>query len=127
MQTGDFNAIASKADEFDHFPVYRDDTYEYGNVVLPPHTVAKHLPVWIILTESEWRQAGVVMSRGWQHYDWHKPENHILLFRRPIRTDPKKKFTPPQARKNAERREEAERKLEETRRCGLDERARDEG
>lgn len=28
------------------------------------------------------------MSRGWEHYEIHRPEPHVLLFRRPIGTDP---------------------------------------
>ena len=27
-------------------------------------------------------------SRGWVHYAIHRPEPHILLFRRPLGTDP---------------------------------------
>ena len=33
--------------------------------------------------------AGVQQSRGWAHYEWHRPEPHILLFRRPLGTDPR--------------------------------------
>lgn len=35
------------------------------------------------MTETEWRSIGVQQSRGWIHYMIHKPEPHILLFRRP--------------------------------------------
>ena len=31
---------------------------------------------------------GVQQSRGWVHYAIHRPEPHILLFRRPLGTDP---------------------------------------
>lgn len=41
-----------------------------------------------LLTEAEWRSIGVQQSRGWQHYAIHRPEPHILLFRRPLGTDP---------------------------------------
>ncbi|RHY05146.1 hypothetical protein DYB37_010341 [Aphanomyces astaci] len=41
-----------------------------------------------LLAEAEWRQLGVQQSRGWVHYAIHKPEPHILLFRRPLGTDP---------------------------------------
>merc|ERR1719353_2626442 len=41
-----------------------------------------------LLTEDEWRCLGVTQSRGWVHYLLHKPEPHILLFRRPLGTDP---------------------------------------
>ena len=41
-----------------------------------------------LLSENEWRSLGVQQSRGWVHYEIHKPEPHILLFRRPLGTDP---------------------------------------
>lgn len=34
--------------------------------------------------QSEWRAMGVQQSRGWVHYAIHKPEPHIMLFRRPL-------------------------------------------
>merc|ERR1712130_148020 len=43
-----------------------------------------------LLAESYWRMdLGVTQSRGWIHYEIHKPEPHILMFRRPLNTDPK--------------------------------------
>ncbi|ONL93613.1 cyclin-dependent kinases regulatory subunit 1 isoform X1 [Zea mays] len=62
---------------------YYDDTYEYRHVVLPPE-VAKLLPRNILLSEKQWRLVGVQQSRGWVHYAIHRPEPHIMLFRRPI-------------------------------------------
>jgi hypothetical protein len=41
-----------------------------------------------LLTEQEWRSLGAQQSLGWQHYEIHLPEPHILLFRRPLGTDP---------------------------------------
>ena len=38
------------------------------------------------MTEMEWRGIGVQQSRGWEHYAYHRPEPHILLFRRPLGT-----------------------------------------
>ncbi|GFH31030.1 cyclin-dependent kinases regulatory subunit, partial [Haematococcus lacustris] len=32
---------------------------------------------------AEWRGIGVQQSRGWVHYAVHRPEQHIMLFRRP--------------------------------------------
>ena len=46
------------------------------------------MPKGRLLSESEWRALGVMQSRGWAHYEIHKPEPFILLFRRPIGTDP---------------------------------------
>ena len=50
--------------------------------VILPKDLAKTLPKSRLLTESEWRGIGVQQSRGWQHYAIHRPEPHILLFRR---------------------------------------------
>lgn len=59
------------------------------HVILPRET-AKRLPnPPRLLSEREWRDLGVTQSRGWVHYDMHRPEPHILLFRRPLGTDPR--------------------------------------
>ena len=57
------------------------------HVILPKH-VSKNAPKGRLLSESEWRGLGVQQSRGWVHYAIHRPEPHILLFRRPQGTDP---------------------------------------
>ena len=54
--------------------------------------MAKNLPKNRTLTESEWRGIGVQQSRGWEHYACHRPEPHILLFRRPLGTVCTKQF-----------------------------------
>ncbi|KAH3758179.1 cyclin-dependent kinases regulatory subunit [Pelomyxa schiedti] len=64
---------------------YYDDVYEYRHVTLPPD-ISRLLPKDRLLSEAEWRAVGVQQSLGWVHYLVHKPEPHILLFRRP-RTD----------------------------------------
>jgi cyclin-dependent kinase regulatory subunit CKS1 len=56
--------------------------------VILPKDIAKTLPKSRLLTEVEWRGIGVQQSRGWQHYALHRPEPHVLLFRRPLGTDP---------------------------------------
>ncbi|DBA76349.1 hypothetical protein WJX77_010816 [Trebouxia sp. C0004] len=61
---------------------YFDDVYEYRHVVLPSD-IAALLPKGRLLSENEWRGIGVQQSRGWVHYAIHKPEPHIMLFRRP--------------------------------------------
>ena len=58
-----------------------------SHVILPKH-VSKNAPTGRLLSESEWRGLGVQQSRGWVHYANHRPEPHILLFRRPQGTDP---------------------------------------
>lgn len=61
---------------------YYDDVYEYRHVVLPPE-IAQLLPKGRLLSEAEWRGIGVQQSRGWVHYAIHRPEPHIMLYRRP--------------------------------------------
>ena len=54
------------------------------HVVLPAD-ISKALPKnGRLLSEIEWRALGVQQSRGWIHYAIHKPEPHIMLFRRPL-------------------------------------------
>ncbi len=74
-------------EEIEYSDKYADTLYEYRHVILPKHIFRK-LPRDRLLSETEWRNIGVQQSRGWIHYDIHKPEPHILLFRRPIGTDP---------------------------------------
>jgi len=62
---------------------YTDDEYEYRHVVLPKEMV-KSVPKHKLMTEFEWRSIGVQQSPGWEHYMFHDPEPHILLFRRPL-------------------------------------------
>jgi len=38
----------------------------------------------LLFIQNEWRGIGVQQSRGWLHYAIHRPEPHILLFRRPL-------------------------------------------
>ncbi|MDR3549243.1 MAG: cyclin-dependent kinases regulatory subunit [Candidatus Pacebacteria bacterium] len=74
-------------DEIEYSDKYSDDKYEYRHVLLPKETY-KSMPKSRLLTESEWRALGVQQSRGWVHYEIHKPEPYILLFRRQLGTDP---------------------------------------
>lgn len=89
-------------DEIEYSDKYMDDIYEYRHVILPKRIAKEmfrlfHLPDAKssskigdprLLSENEWRSIGVQQSRGWQHYEIHKPEPHILLFRRPLGTNP---------------------------------------
>ncbi|GAA94869.1 uncharacterized protein L969DRAFT_254292 [Mixia osmundae IAM 14324] len=70
---------------------YSDDTHEYRHVILPKgllKMLPKHMfssedsGVLRILTEQEWRGIGITQSLGWEHFEVHAPEPHILLFRR---------------------------------------------
>ncbi|CAK9297029.1 unnamed protein product [Gordionus sp. m RMFG-2023] len=60
---------------------YYDDIYEYRHVFLPKELV-ELIPQDHLMSEKEWRGIGVQQSVGWIHYMIHKPEPHVLLFRR---------------------------------------------
>ena len=70
-------------DSIEYSYLYKDDVYEYKHVFLP-RSIAKKLPNRRLLSEPEWRALGVQQSSGWIHYTIHRPEPHILLFRRPL-------------------------------------------
>lgn len=83
-------------DEIEYSEKYQDDVFEYRHVILPKH-VAKKMYSQLtatdgknkkLLSEENWRALGVQQSRGWVHYECHRPEPHILLFRRPLGTNP---------------------------------------
>ncbi len=79
--------------KIDYSEKYFDSIYEYRHVILPKE-IFKKIPAKRLLSESEWRSIGIAQSKGWVHYSIHKPEPHILLFRRPIGTDPETGVTP---------------------------------
>lgn len=74
--------------EIEHSEKYTDDFFEYKHVILPKEIFEK-MPRGKLLSEAEWRGLGVTQSRGWMHYTTYKPEPHILLFKRPLGTDPR--------------------------------------
>ena len=82
-------------DEIEYSEKYQDDAYEYRHVLLPK-AIFKRMPRGRLLSETEWRSLGVQQSRGWVHYEIHKPEPFILLFRRPLGTDPTTGLPPSQ-------------------------------
>lgn len=102
--------MSNAADQIDYSDRYCDDVFEYRHVILP-REIAKRLPKPMrLLTENEWRGLGVTQSRGWVHYEVHKPEPHILLFRRPIGTDGRTGLVDPtaaQAALDLQRKQEA--------------------
>lgn len=68
---------------------YSDDEYEYRHVQLPK-AMLKAIPrdyfdpskgTLKLLWEEEWRGLGITQSLGWEHYEIHEPEPHILLFK----------------------------------------------
>ena len=74
-------------EEIEYSEKYEDVNYEYRHVILS-REVYRSMPKGRLLRESEWRALGVMQSRGWEHYEIHNPEPHILLFRRLLGTDP---------------------------------------
>ena len=60
----------------------------FPSVVSSSSFISPSLLVCRAQSEGEWRGIGVQQSRGWMHYALHRPEPHILLFRRPLGTDP---------------------------------------
>jgi len=77
---------------------YSDDEFEYRHVTLPKPFLklfpkqffrqdesGKQDPTGTLrlLSEKEWRAIGITQSIGWEHYEVHAPEPHVLLFRRP--------------------------------------------
>ena len=80
-------------DEIEYSDKYYDDAYEFRHVILPKH-IYKKIPRGRLLTEMEWRGLGVQQSRGWAHYEIHRPEPYILLFRRAKGTDPNTGLAP---------------------------------
>lgn len=68
---------------------YNDDHNEYRHVQLPKQML-KAIPkdyfdgargTLKLLWEDEWRGLGITQSLGWEHYEVHEPEPHILLFK----------------------------------------------
>ncbi|KAF2435768.1 CKS-domain-containing protein [Tothia fuscella] len=75
---------------------YSDNDFEYRHVQLPKQML-KVIPkeyfdgargTLKLLWEEEWRALGITQSLGWEHYEVHEPEPHILLFKRPINYQP---------------------------------------
>ncbi|KAL2757047.1 hypothetical protein ACRALDRAFT_2026978 [Sodiomyces alcalophilus JCM 7366] len=75
---------------------YSDSEFEYRHVQLPK-AMLKAIPkaykdssqgTLKLLWEEEWRGLGITQSLGWEHYEVHEPEPHILLFKRPLNYQP---------------------------------------
>jgi len=77
-------------------PRYSDNEYEYRHVQLPKNMLNEIPTDYFVgekgplklLWEEEWRGLGITQSLGWEHYEVHEPEPHILLFKRPINYQP---------------------------------------
>ncbi len=106
--------IAQLSEEIDYSDKYLDDIYEYRRVTVPFELVPS-LPKGRTMEEWEWRQNGIEMSRGWEHYDQHWPEANVLLFRRVLGTDPKTGMIPPCMAMKVQERNQYVQELEQAR------------
>lgn len=73
--------------EIEQSEKYHDSIYEYKHIILTKELFDK-IPKYKLLKEEEWRALGIHQTKGWIHYTYFKPEPHILLFRRPLGTNP---------------------------------------
>jgi len=94
----------------DYSEKYCDDEFEYRLVILPREwgQVVKEKG---LLSEDEWRKLGISQSKGWVHYSSHSPEPHILLFRRPLGTDPRTGIVDTKAKATIKREAEQRRRI----------------
>ncbi|QKX53985.1 uncharacterized protein TRUGW13939_01065 [Talaromyces rugulosus] len=77
------------ADHIHYSARYSDSEYEYRHVQLPKNMLKSIPPDYFdtskgtlkLLWEEEWRSLGITQSLGWEHYEVHEPEPHILLFK----------------------------------------------
>lgn len=60
---------------------YESEDYIMRHVFLPKD-VLERIPDRL-MDEEEWRGMGVALEGEWEHFMIHKPEPHILLFRKP--------------------------------------------
>jgi len=73
---------------------YEDSVFEYRRVTVP-RAMLPFMPSGRTMGDHEWREMGIVMSRGWEHYEIYPPELNVLLFRRPLGTDGRSGKIPP--------------------------------
>ncbi|RMZ83428.1 hypothetical protein DV737_g1593, partial [Chaetothyriales sp. CBS 132003] len=89
IQEGERARLEEFIDSIGYSPRYSDSEYEYRHVQLPK-SMLKAIPrdyfdsskgTLKLLWEEEWRGLGITQSLGWEHYEVHEPEPHILLFK----------------------------------------------
>ena len=108
-------------EDIDYSDKYSDDVYEYRRVTVP-RAMLQTFPQGRTMQEWEWRQHGIVMSRGWEHYDHHAPEANVLLFRRVLGTDPRTGLIPPKMALKVQQRLQYVQELEQARQRMIQER-----
>ncbi|KAK5079752.1 Cyclin-dependent kinases regulatory subunit (Cell division control protein cks1) [Exophiala xenobiotica] len=96
LQEGERARLDEYIDSIGYSARYSDSEYEYRHVQLPK-AMLKAIPrdyfdpqkgTLKLLWEEEWRALGITQSLGWEHYEVHEPEPHILLFKRPMNYQP---------------------------------------
>jgi cyclin-dependent kinase regulatory subunit CKS1 len=75
-------SMATTDGTFSYSAKYTDEEYEYRHVIAPTNMAIPRR----LLAESEWRALGITQSIGWEHYALHRPEPHVLLFRKRLPT-----------------------------------------
>lgn len=96
--------IEEYTEDIEYSEKYCDEVYEYRCVTVP-RAMLPVFPQGRTMYDREWRERGIVMSRGWVHYDVHAPEQNTLLFRRPRHTDPRTGAAPEEIMVKVEERE----------------------
>ena len=81
--------------EIEYSDKYYDDCYEYRHVILTKEKMKEIKYIKGCLTEEQWRNLGIQQSKGLVNYCRYEGEPHILLFRRPLGTDPNTGLAPP--------------------------------
>jgi len=102
-------------DETFYSDKYEDDVFEFRRVTVPRAMVPFFPQHGRTMNDREWRELGIIMSRGWEHYDIHLPEVNVLLFRRPIGTDGRTGVVPREKMELTRKRISDVKKMEEER------------
>ncbi|EYE95903.1 cyclin-dependent protein kinase regulatory subunit CKS1 [Aspergillus ruber CBS 135680] len=96
LEDEEVDRLREYVDSIHYSARYSDDQYEYRHVQLPKDMLKKIPADYFdsakgtlkLLWEQEWRSLGITQSLGWEHYEVHEPEPHILLFKRPLNYQP---------------------------------------
>lgn len=96
LEEEEVDRLREYVDSIHYSARYSDDQYEYRHVQLPKDMLKKIPADYFdsakgtlkLLWEQEWRSLGITQSLGWEHYEVHEPEPHILLFKRPLNYQP---------------------------------------
>jgi len=74
--------VARFADKIYYSDTYEDENGDFYRHVILPQELLKYLPKERLLEEHECRSLGIIQSKGWRNYMIHKPEPHIILFKK---------------------------------------------